>query len=116
MRRALIAVLLLFPACNGDKAELAIVCEDDSDCGEGAICTARRSDSVIPQCTAGCVSDQECVEIFGEGQCFVECFLPCDSDTECPAQTGCQNGSCLPLCSSENDCQPGLVCVNRFCG
>lgn len=115
MRRALIAVLLLLSTCNDDKAELAIVCEVDSDCGDGAICTARRSDSVIPQCTAGCVSDQECVAVFGEGQCFVECFLPCDDDSACPAQTGCQNGTCVPLCSSDNDCQPGLSCSATLC-
>jgi hypothetical protein len=115
MRRSLILALLLL-GC-GDKADLAVVCASDDDCGPDAICSSRRGDSEIRQCTAACTTDERCVEVFGEGQCFVECFMPCaDDPSACPAQTGCQEGKCVPLCSdSETDCKPGLVCSDQFC-
>jgi len=114
MRRSLLLALFLL-GC-GDKADLAIVCVTDDDCGPDAICTSRRGDSKIPQCTAGCTSDERCVEVFGEGKCFVECYMPCEDDPDCPAQTGCLAGKCVPLCSdSVTDCQLDLVCGDKFC-
>ena len=95
-------------------ASLGAPCSADGDCGEDAICSARWSPSLSPQCTAHCLEDENvCEEVFGEGACAVECYRPCDSDADCPDGTGCGFGECRPRCSSDEDCW--RTCDEGFC-
>jgi len=115
--RVVATCALLTSGCNRENPNLSVVCSADEDCGEDAICTERRGASRIKQCTAGCVTDERCIEVFGEDSaCNVECYRPCDEDNvPCPAQTMCVFGACVPICSSDTDCDPGVACTASFC-
>jgi hypothetical protein len=105
--------LLLAGACNRPNPNLGVPCESREDCGEESICSARWSPSLTPQCTANCLEQGVCEEIFGEGVCGIECYLPCEQDSDCPAGTGCGFGECRPRCASDAECVS--ACVGGFC-
>jgi hypothetical protein len=115
MPRCLVFVCgLVLLGCGQTNPNLGVPCEVDDDCGERSICSARWSPSKLPQCTANCLEEEVCDEIFGEGVCAVECVLTCERDTDCPAGTACAFGECRPRCASDADCdrscEPGGFC------
>jgi hypothetical protein len=83
MSRILIASLFFLGACGGN----------DSDTG-GAVC-----DEETPCARVG--------EVCREGQC-VEAL--CANSSQCPMESYCSAGQCLPGCTDEGDCYPGWTC------
>ena len=79
--------------------ERTFFCAEDSDCGEGLTCTS----ASLPS-----------------GMCH-----GCSYASDCPGAAGddsvrCLYGYCMRICSSDGDCNPGMVCKEsgsgHFCG
>ncbi len=79
--RVFLAGLLLLAACGKDPAP-EVQCDEDTLCP-----------------TVG--------DVCREGQC-VESL--CANSTQCPMESYCLAGECLPGCTEETDCYPGWTC------
>jgi len=109
-----VALVCAALAC-GKADTLGSVCVADQECGDEAICSSEGSNSTIKQCTAFCTEDTRCLEVFGEGTCFVTCSLSCEESSDCPPGTGCHAGECAPVCNEAAECKPGTPCADGLC-
>ncbi len=131
-------MLLLTPACGPSYPDCATdehckdqgqycvnasckQCRDDSNCGNACtICSTSYSCQRIVGC---CQSDADC----SPGRCWKDpnnpgvtgtCGGECKAGhpgSQCPDGQICQNGSCVPFCTSDDTCPPGHKCLNGTC-
>ena len=92
-------------------------CESDS-CPAGYLCLSVAQAGMV--CAIGpCGGDGQCPEGYScstddpdNPVCLHEDVV-CDSDSDCPAATACNQGLCELLCESDDDCKQGFRCRYR---
>ncbi len=109
-------------------------CKTDDDCAEGQVCLPHFSptDPTIRRCAeAGLLSEgAACIPVAPpEGRCALglvcvlgRCGRQCDPKTKAPCadEEHClimpdYGSGCFPFCSSDSDCDGGLVCRKQAC-
>jgi hypothetical protein len=111
-----------FDALNLPLAGTGAKCIEGSECTSGACCSGpgnmfQSLCSSDPQCTQGdtCSVDANC-----KGKCVLSaatgptgfCATSCAASGDCPKETFCIEGACLPVCSLAQDCPyQGVNCA-----
>ncbi len=72
--------------------------------------------------TTTCTTNTDCPanQVCQEGSCVPGCAQECCADTDCPAGNECQNNQCVPSCGTyeccnDSHCPAGQVCDNNQC-
>lgn len=90
-----------------------VPCTDDSQCGQGKICS--NGDCFLGSRVRICNTNNDCdPKICVNGDC-----VSCNSDYQCGQGKICSNGDCLlgsrvRICNTNNDCDP-KICANGDC-
>ena len=107
---------------EGDSAWCVATCEGPQACREGYVCDSSLG-ACVPDCrtSAICTDSESCDPVSGEcvldpvGETACEEGDTCDLATECPVGAtacGCRPGAlgfqCVPLCTVDADCPPGI--------
>jgi hypothetical protein len=89
-------------------------CNSDSDCGAGSSCKA--SVSCAQTSTAFRLCSRPCDPIGdATGGCAngLSCFIYTNEITDCACRDTSRGGAVGVSCDTDENCQPGLMCVNR---
>jgi hypothetical protein len=110
-----------FEALNLPASKAGAKCVEATDCESGACCAGPRNMFqhvclAEPKCGQGdsCSSDANCT-----GKCMLSatgpegfCAGACAASADCPKDTFCVAGGCLPVCAMPQDCPyPGVACA-----
>ncbi len=95
--------------CDVDNGTCVDCTPTDDPCIEGSYC-----DPGSNGCVPGCLDDADCG---GDLSCDVvdNTCVGCFVDTECPAGSVCDGGTCVPGCNDQQICPLGLACCSDQC-
>ena len=109
-------------AAPGTRCDVEVqrcVCESDDACADGEFCNR----AGVCQTRAGCNRNSDCVSVadtycdLSSGQCLAGPpeTGQCSIAGQCPLDSICTDGVCVPGCFTDGDCTLGGVCAQGQC-
>jgi hypothetical protein len=102
----------LAPQCDVARGRCVACLAAADRCPPSQHCDAETS-----LCVPGCRSDEGCESDGGARRCDTarHTCVECSDDGQCPANTLCSLGACVPGCSNARGCPSGQTCCDGTC-